>query len=363
MSDIIREAYLLFNKKKYSQVISLLEPQVFRFRENFNFFYMLGMSCLYQGDYGGSFSYLRRASDINENNVDTILGIAVIYLKRGDTGSALRLWLEVLEIDPANAYAQRGLNYLKKKGDADSFTDLSAQDKLLKFLPQTKKKKKFPLLLVLLLAAVLLVLSVIVFIYPGKSDILNRLPVFSSNNSRDLPEVEIDARKDFIDIHNDFSITLTEKEVENLLKEIQDNLYDYRDNLAMYKINIINSSNASEYIKDRANLLSKYVKAPELTEFKDNFAYSDVEASPLLYNNCYILWKGKTVNLEETTNKISFDLLVGYHEEIILEGSVPVIFNFPIRILQNQPIELLGKIIADPDSGQFSIEGISIRRL
>ena len=98
MSDTLKDAYLLFSKKKYSDVIRILEPQVFRFRENFNFFYILGMSCLNQGDYGGAFSYLRRAGDIRENDLNTLLGLAVIYLKRGDTGNALRLWLDIIDV-------------------------------------------------------------------------------------------------------------------------------------------------------------------------------------------------------------------------------------------------------------------------
>lgn len=364
MSDIIKDAYILFNKRKFSDVITLLEPQVFRFRENFNFFYLLGMSCLYQGDYGGSFSYLRRAVDLRENNVDTLLGIAAVYLKRGDTGNALRIWLDILEIEPGNIYAQKGLNYLKKNTEQDDFSDFASQDKILKFLPQTKKKKKSPFGFIISAAVLLITAAVIYFIfYREPIDFLNSVSIFNKKPARELPDVAIDERKDFINLDNQYPINFSESEVEELFRDIQDNLYDYRDNMAMHRINILLSSNASEYIKKRGELLSKYIEAPDLTNFRDNFDYAEVAEYPSLYNGCYILWKGRTVNLIETSEQISFDFLVGYHDEKILEGSVPVKFNFSIRILPNQPIELLGRIITVPDTGNFIIEGVSIKRL
>lgn len=359
MSDTLKDAYILFSKKKYSGVIQILEPQVFRFRENFNFFYLLGMSCLHQGDYGGSFSYLRRAVDLRENDINVLLGLAAVYLKRGDTGNALRLWLDIIEMDPSNIQAQRGLNYLKKNGDPDDFTSLGSDDKISRFLPQSQGKKKInPALFII---PVLILLSAVIFFIPiTRNLILNLLPV--NENRPGVASVVLDERKDFLNLQGEHSIILTEKQVEKLFKDIQDYLYEYRDNLAQRDINTILLSNASEYVKDRARLLEKYVAAPELTDFKDSFDYADVIAKPELYRNCYVLWKGKSTNLKESTESIKFDMLVGYHEERTLDGIVPVVFSYMIKIVPDQPIELLGKIHID-DSGSLSIEGLSIHRL
>ncbi len=367
MSDIIKEAYNSFNKKKYSEVINILEPQVFRFRENFNFFYMLGMSCLYQGDYGGASSYLRRAIDIRENDVNTLLGIAAVYLKRGDTGNALRIWLEVTELSPDNIYAQRGLNYLKKNGNPDDFISLGNQDKISRFIPSGEKSRKKPIGIALSLIILIAAVSLLLIIPPSRNFIANRinLSIIKPNKSSLRPEIPVlalDEKKDFIDLNNDFTFILTEEEIENKMQKIQDYLYEYRDNPAKKEINIILMSNASEYIKDRARILEKYIQTPNLINFKDNFTYSDVKSSPSVFEGCFVLWKGKAANVSESSEKISFDFLVGYHEEKTLEGSLPVNFDFAVKIIPDQPIEILGKVELSED-GILFLRGIAIHRL
>jgi tetratricopeptide (TPR) repeat protein len=366
MADTLKDAYQLFSKRRYSDVIKILEPQVFRFRDNFNFYYILGMSCLNQGDYGGAFSYLRRAVDLREDDVNTLLGIAAVYLKRGDTGNAIRIWLDIVELDPGNVSAARGLNYLRKNNDADEFTGMASQDKIVKFLPQPGFKKTFkPAFLII----PLLLIITVTFIIPASRVYLIDLirdTVFSSgskaNNRPEIPEITLDARKDFINLNGGYTYILTEQEIEEKLNNIQDYLYEFRDNIAQREINKILLSNASEYVKERARLLSKYVAKPNLSEFKDNFSYADVIASPHLYEGCFVLWKGKATNVSETTEKISFDFLVGYHEEKTLDGIVPGRFNFAIKIVPDQPIGLLGKIILDETFGLI-LQGEAIHRL
>ena len=359
MSDTLKDAYLLFNKKKYSDVIRILEAQVFRFRDNFNFFYLLGMSCLHQGDYGGAFSYLRRAVDLRENDINVLLGLAVVYLKRGDTGNALRLWLDIIDIDPDNIQAQRGLNYLKKNGDTDEFTSLSGDDRIARFLPQSRGKKKLNPA-VIIIPAIILIIAASLLVPYTRNFIIDLLP--SNNDRPGVSDVSLDERKDFLNLQGEHSYILTEKQVEDLFIDIQDYLYDYRDNMAQRELNMLLLSNASEYVKDRARILERYVKAPELTSFTDNFEYDDVIAEPSLYKNCYVLWKGKSTNLVETTELISFDLLVGYHEEKTLDGIIPVKFTYMVKIVPDQPIEVLGRLVPD-ENGNLYLEGISIHRL
>jgi len=366
MADTLKDAYHLFTKRRYSDVIKILEPQVFRFRDNFNFYYILGMSCLHQGDYGGSFSYLRRAVDLREDDVGTLLGIAAIYLKRGDTGNALRLWLDVTELDPDNVYAVRGLNFLKKNNDTDEFTGIASQDRILKFLPQQGAKRSFRPFFIIIPIVLLLAAAVAVPVSRNYIFDLVDLSGFLSDrrisDRPDIPDINLDDRKDFINLNGVSIYILTEKEIEKKLKDIQDYLYDFRDNIALREINMILLSNSSEYIKDRARLLSKYVASPELTKFRDNFTYAEVISAPRLHEGCYILWKGKATNLVETEEEISFDFLVGYHEEKNLDGIVPAAFDFAIKIVPDQPIELLGKIVLD-EAGKISLQGIAIHRL
>ena len=89
-------------------MIRLLEPEVFRYRENLEYFFLLGFSCLHTGDLGGAFSYISRANQLKDDDVNVILGLAAIHFRRAENESAIKRWLEVLELDPSNAMAREG---------------------------------------------------------------------------------------------------------------------------------------------------------------------------------------------------------------------------------------------------------------
>ena len=367
MADTLRDAYQLFIKKKYSDVIRILEPQVFRFRGDFNFFHLLGMSCLHQGDYGGAFSYLRRAVDIRDDDVNTLLGIAAVYLKRGDSANAIRMWLDIIEMDPNNIYAQRGLNYMKKTENPDEFADIAVETRIMKFIPQPSGRKKFPKSVFIILLAAAALASAVLFTPAGNLlrefiSVDNRLFASGRENRPGIPEISLDARKDFIDVDSTEEIVLSEKEIEKKIREIQDYLYSFRDNLAQKEINIILKSNASEYIKDRARLLGRYVSEPELTEFTDNFSWDEVSSRPAIYDGCYVLWKGRAANVRNSEQSIDFDFLVGYHDGKSLDGKLPVSFGFSVRIVPDQPVEILAQVLTD-DYGNIRLRGIAVRRL
>ena len=46
-------------KRQFSKVINLLEPHIMEYRQSFQFFYLLGVACLYQGDIGGCEEYFK----------------------------------------------------------------------------------------------------------------------------------------------------------------------------------------------------------------------------------------------------------------------------------------------------------------
>ena len=109
----LKKADRLFASGRYSDVIHLLEPQVYMYREHPRFYYLLGMSCLQVGDFGGAYSYLSRSGQLAPDDVDSLLGLAAVHLRRNETQDALRLWLDVLDVDPRNPQARRGLAALR----------------------------------------------------------------------------------------------------------------------------------------------------------------------------------------------------------------------------------------------------------
>ena len=81
----------LFLRKKYAAVVRLLEPEVYRFRDSLLYYRLLGLSCLHLQDGGGALSYLNRALQIKEDDVDSLLGLAAVHLKKRNVDEALNI--------------------------------------------------------------------------------------------------------------------------------------------------------------------------------------------------------------------------------------------------------------------------------
>ena len=80
-----------------------------------------------------------------------------------------------------------------------------------------------------------------------------------------------------------------------------------------------------------------------------------------LYENCHVKWKGRVTNLSVTDDYIRFDFLVGYHEEKVLEGVIPVIFDYAVNINPDIPIELIGRISIE--NGKLYLKGESLHSI
>ena len=92
----LAEARKLYRARRFADVIRVLEPDVFKFRESFEYFQLLGFSCLHAGDLGGAFSYISRARQLVDDDVSVLLGLAAVHFRRAENETALKRWLEVL---------------------------------------------------------------------------------------------------------------------------------------------------------------------------------------------------------------------------------------------------------------------------
>ncbi len=112
----------------------------------------------------------------------------------------------------------------------------------------------------------------------------------------------------------------------------------------MLGINRVLLSNADSAVKKEVLLLKGYLKPPTFSTLTTSYSYAEVVKQPLLYESCYVRWKGRVSNLVTTKTYIGFDLLVGYEKGTILQGIVPVKLNFPVKIDPSLAIEVLGRI-------------------
>jgi hypothetical protein len=141
---------------------------------------------------------------------------------------------------------------------------------------------------------------------------------------------------------------------------------EYRDEDAKLPLNRIIESNASDSIKNKARLLISYTEVPGFDTFKkeDSFSYSRVIQEPILYRDCYVIWRGMATNLNIRETGLAFDLLVGYDTRSVLEGIVPVNFDFSAAVDPELPLEVLGRIVPIAAAGGEGVrlEGVALHQ-
>lgn len=355
MKNNLKKARDLFSYGKYNEVLRLLEPLIFEYSESKTFFYYLGYSCLYVLDFHGAQSYFTKLLRIAPGNIDGLLGLAIIHVKRGELKDAASMYLRVLEYDRGSKEAKAGLKYLKLNQDEDRVFTFFDNGKFVKLLPKkTRKRSK-----VLFLARAVMVFFVFV-IALGTAGVWIR-QILEKPTRPELQDISINDIASYR-AQDGGSINLEESEIKSILKNIYFHIDEYRDNRAQYEINTLLLSNATAEVKERARVFQKILKEPKLNTLTDNFSYEEVSDNPQLYHNCYVVWTGRAANINITQDKITFSLLVGYEDGNVLKGVVPAYIEFSTEIFQNMPVELLAQIESD-GTGVRALRVVSIHRL
>ncbi len=351
--SVLKRANQLYKRRKFSEAINLLESQIFRFRESGQFYSLLGLSCLYSGDFGGAESYLKRAEHIKPKNPDILLSLAAIHLKRNESEDALRKWLEIVDIDPRNKLARKGLDLLRRDPSPEKIAELFDSGKLKSLFPPLPMNT-FRIILAGL-AGVLIVLLLVAG--------LILLPLIPKREVRPgVEDIQLSLEEDRLTAPGGvFSIHFSESEIESGFAQIKKYLLQYQDNLALREINRIMLSNASAAVKEKANLMKTFVVEPDFSSFQDPFSYEEVVGFPELYLGCYVIWAGKVDNVRYSSENISFDLLVGYHHEKELLGIAPTSFTFGVRIEEGSAVEVLAQI--EVMENVVTLRGIAVHLL
>ncbi len=346
------KAKRLFRTKKYGEVIRMLEPEIFKYRESIAYYKLLGISCVYTDDVGGATSYLSRALQLDKDDVDSLLGLAVVSLKRMKTDEAIKNWLSVLEVQPKNRQANLGLELIRNKLEPEKLVDFVESGRIRSVYPYWKSSKTVPVIfLFMVVALAVLVPLAITTIVSNKPQKTVR-PEFDSFA---LPAND----KELTVVQGDFRYLLSDQEVRKTFNLAKGYFLDYRDNLALVEINRLLNSNALQAVKNTALAMKEHTYKPDFSTIRDSFPMVRVASDPYLYEGCYVRWIGRagSVSIEKTL--ISFVLWVGTDKEF--EGVVPVAIDFPFELANGQSIEVLGRIRLD--QGKMSLYGIAIHRI
>jgi len=362
----LAEARDLYSRKAYRQVLSLLAPQIFIYRSDVDYFFLMALSSLRVLDFSGALSYFLRGADLNPQHQGMLEGLALCHMLNKEETEAARIWLYLLEIYPQDSKAKQGLRLLKEKDSKIQGMDLFKSPEIQRLIPRAPLSLKKYRLPGLILISALLVLSLGGFLLnqflsnrQEASEKAFNLRMSSNNQST----IDLSARETY----KDFSYELPEEEIsqsteKELMAELKAAFNQYSDNKARFLINRLLLSTASQNSKTQAESIIPYLKEPRFTNFKDPVEYQDVLKTPWLYQDSYVRWSGKISNYAEAPDQLSFDLLLNYHNKPIAEGSVPVKVNFPVELYNDMDVELIGQVKNSLKlKGEFTLHCTSIR--
>jgi tetratricopeptide (TPR) repeat protein len=350
---LLKKAVILTRRGKYDASIKMLEGEVFRYQDSFMYYYILGISCLYAGDFGGAFTYLNKAKNIKLRDPQTLLALAVLFLRRGETDRALDLYLDVQDLEPDNGTAKRALGIIRRHGGTESlqaWLDKGKLPSLYPSLPGTGISVNL-----LPLAALLIAAALGTGIFWG----IKSVPVFQ-RGGLELSVLEEEEKENPVETGGSYRYILTREQLLSCYSDARKYFNRFRDEAAKRELNRILESNASAAVKNKARLLKGYTEAPGFDTLKDFYNYGEVSADPLLYRDCFVLWRGSAANIKTGAEKTQFDFLVGYDTRRIMEGVVEVELDFPAEINTTEPLEVLGSII--PLGDRFIIRGTGIHQ-
>jgi hypothetical protein len=275
------------------------------------------------------------------------------------------LYLEVLDLEPRNRIAKKALLVLRKNSGADGIQAWIDSGKTpglfppILNLPLTAGRFLFPLiggLLVLAFAGgILVTLGVIPLSKFTPSERGGIAGITLEQEDKETP----------VQTGGTFRYILTRNQVLEIYETARKLFIEYRDEAAKVSLNRLIESNASDPVKNKARLLISYMDVPGFDTLKDRFPYPEVNRDPLLYRDCYVIWRGMATNLNEGENSTTFDFLVGYDTRSTLEGIVQVAFDFSVPVNLERPLEVLGRVIPiSPAAGEDGIrlEGIALHQ-
>jgi tetratricopeptide (TPR) repeat protein len=346
MAGELSKAQKLLRARRFRQVIRLLEPQVFRFRQSFPYFYTLGLASLYAGDFAGAASYLERARGLGDDE-RVLAALAAVQLARNQKEECLKTWLEVIDRWPRNRQARRGLLLLRRGGEP---SELAGRRRLMRSLYPPLPRRVAPVLFACVAAAAVAAGAYAAVRYmppPGRSD---------------LPDLSLPASPLISPSSKDTLYVLSEKDVRRTFDKAKSLLLSYRDNEACVELNRLLLSNAGPAVRDRAAMLKSYVRGPDFAHIGRTYSWQETSVEPRLYDGCFVVWRGRVANYHSDASGARFDFLVGYERGTELLGIVPATLSFAADIASGDNLEVIGKLLVG-EGRSLRLQVTSLRQI
>jgi len=357
-NPLLKQAWTLYRSGRYTTALEMLESKVFQFRDNADFFRILGLCCLRLEDWKGGETYLQRSQQLESaESPETIAGLMVVTAQKKDWSGAVQLALKLQDGKGTKKVSASALRQLRKSIASDGLEDRIPKKILGQWLPRVRRFA-LPSKQVLIRAALLLIVLGLV----GTGSMMGYQFLRSLHPAasvRALPQAWQQPlnTKDF-DLPGTGILTLTPDEAMASWKAAQTAFLAYHDSQARKEINRLLLSNAPNPIKERARALIPYLHKPDFNHTEDSVSLEEVRSHPELCEGCTIRWQGVISNLNLGKDLITFDLLVGYQTGQVVQAIVPVTLNFAALLKNAEIVDVLGQVVLTASGWQIQGSGL-----
>lgn len=340
--DVLTLAWKYMRRRKFATALTLLESKAEIYEDDFEYYLVLGIACLYAGDIGSattSFQYARR---IKMTDPRLLLGQAAIFLRRGDTDRALQYYLEVREYDPANQISTDAIEFIRTRGDFDTICRWAETGRLEQFYPPLGVNPDRTASIIIPVAALILGCVVAFTLIPRNN--------YADGKRKDLTELSLTKEEERAPQETDlstqsFKYILSNKQITESYSNLLMYFQQHRDNAVQIEINRLLNSNAKLTIKQKVSILMTYLETPTFDSIADVPTYSQVESDTSLYLDCYVDWAGRISDaVVSDDGTYSCRLLVGYDTGEKIDGIINVRFDRDPKIVPDQSVRILGKL-------------------
>ncbi|WP_281862114.1 tetratricopeptide repeat protein [Candidatus Borrelia fainii] len=369
---LINKSISYYNSHKYSDVVKLLEKEIFLYKNYYFYHYILGMSYLRMGNLGTAQTYLKKAYTLNPTEPDVKQSIAILLAAQGKEDKAIQIWLKMIEENQEIQRSEFSLETIRKNPIQGALF-LNKNKIYTKLFPEIKVKtgqnlSKLIRILLTIASLAFLLIAIFLLIHSKKiikltlSDSKVKEKKTINNIAAYIDDIKINNKEKIENHEGQFVFILTETEIRNSFQKIKTHLKQGKDNFARIEINKILNSNASESIKLKAKNLASFISRPNFITFDDYLVLKEIKKNPLIYSNVYVKWEGIANNIEKKDKITYFDFYVGYNKNA-LEGIITTKTTFDIDINFKDYVEILGQINYDYNTNILTLNAITIRKI
>lgn len=349
-ASLIREAYLSYKRKKYSDSIALLQRLSSSTSNDPYPGFLLAVQYLMTDQFGKVQPLLRKIRLGNPDYLPFVELELFLILKSAESRElAFSAYLDALQKYPADTMIRKGVRLLREPADFIALQKKTKIHDLVKVpapgrirtrytgkaavavneRKRARNIKRYTAWFTVIIA-VLAIAGIMVFF--TDFSIRRYLPFekrgkHTGKTVSDIDLIVLDkSRYGLIERINKTKAHVFYYSSDDVLRDFNDARYRIKEggyNDALLLVNKLLNSNASPGVKERANFLKRFIRDQEDREYS-GITFGEIVKKPYLYEGILVSWEGRIANLKRRDGKLVFSLMVGYKNHDVFSGIADV---------------------------------------